>query len=366
MRKSWFAILIIAILCVVVRTGDRIKLDDSAMLMVTGLDLSENGQLKVQSLVLSFNEEAKVNEIPLTVTAQSLRQARSKFNLQSNGAVVAGKLQIVLISKKLLQSKQLIPYIDAVYRDPKVSNNALLVVCDGSIEQVIHMKLENQPIITEYLRKLIHLGFKEDVTVETTLQNFHYLDSEKGITPYIPEIKPGSKSLTITGTALLNNNKKYEMHISPRQSALLLFLQNKLDLPVSYTAPLNLNGKKIILSMNIFKGKSKIRPSYKQGRFHFDIHLPMDVEITEMNSHIDIGKEMKVLEKAIELDLKKKVNSFIHKLQQHKVDPIGMGIVARAYQYNKWKTVEDHWDKAFADAVITVTPEVTIKRHGTF
>jgi len=66
----------------------------------------------------------------------------------------------------------------------------------------------------------------------------------------------------------------------------------------------------------------------------------------------------------IEQEVKSKFERLIKKIQDHKIDPIGLGLYARAYQYEQYKKVEDHWAEALAEAKINVSVDVDIKSMG--
>ncbi|MFB6731730.1 Ger(x)C family spore germination C-terminal domain-containing protein, partial [Bacillus mobilis] len=52
-------------------------------------------------------------------------------------------------------------------------------------------------------------------------------------------------------------------------------------------------------------------------------------------------------------------------IQQNKIDPIGLSLYARAYQYKEWKKVKGDWLQALAEAKINVKTHVKIKDTGT-
>jgi hypothetical protein len=100
------------------------------------------------------------------------------------------------------------------------------------------------------------------------------------------------------------------------------------------------------------------------GVFHFDIQLTFPISITEQYFDFDVDKQVDQLEKMLDEQFNAQYKDLIAKLQKHKVDPIGLGDYARAYQYDTWKKVQEHWDEAFAKAEINVTVKVDVKNIG--
>ncbi|PGA97421.1 Ger(x)C family spore germination C-terminal domain-containing protein, partial [Bacillus wiedmannii] len=55
----------------------------------------------------------------------------------------------------------------------------------------------------------------------------------------------------------------------------------------------------------------------------------------------------------------------LYELQKNKIDPIGLSLYARAFQYKEWKKVKEDWLQALAEAKINVKTHVKIKDTGT-
>ncbi|PWV99442.1 spore germination B3/GerAC like protein [Paenibacillus cellulosilyticus] len=52
------------------------------------------------------------------------------------------------------------------------------------------------------------------------------------------------------------------------------------------------------------------------------------------------------------------------KLQKNKLDPIGIGDYARAYEYTAFSKVQEHWEDAFKEAEIHYDVRVTLADVG--
>ncbi|WP_173194298.1 Ger(x)C family spore germination C-terminal domain-containing protein [Paenibacillus alginolyticus] len=49
------------------------------------------------------------------------------------------------------------------------------------------------------------------------------------------------------------------------------------------------------------------------------------------------------MENKITIQVQKQLESLIHKIQADKIDPMGLGLYARAHEYSHFKKVEDNW-----------------------
>ncbi|MEK3885096.1 Ger(x)C family spore germination protein [Paenibacillus sp. PL2-23] len=344
--------------------ADRTELDNSTLITIVGLELMDNKKLAVTGMVLDFNEESKSNEILLTGSGKTLRDTRSVLSSKIGGEFLSGKLQIVLVGKSLLQEAQLLPYLDVIYRDAKISNNALVVTCECSVRKLMETKWKSQPILTEYIRKLIEASYEAEMTVRTTLQNYHYMQTEEGMTPAVSEIKPMGKEIAVTGTALLSAEGKYALHLTKVESLLLHLLQKNFTSPASYTATINGTDGRLTVSYDIKKASTKVKTSYRDGQFHFLIRLPLRVEIAEIDQLQSLERNKTELETALKEELETALRSLLAKLQSRHVDPIGLGIHARAFQYNHWKEVSKDWGAAFSQSDIELQLSLSIDTFG--
>jgi 3-isopropylmalate dehydratase small subunit len=70
------------------------------------------------------------------------------------------------------------------------------------------------------------------------------------------------------------------------------------------------------------------------------------------------------LTKEVENELKNEIDDLMKKIQKKKVDPIGLGLYARAYHYPHYKKVENNWGEAFAESDVNVSVKIDINSNG--
>ena len=70
------------------------------------------------------------------------------------------------------------------------------------------------------------------------------------------------------------------------------------------------------------------------------------------------------LVKLMEKQLQKQFTDLIKKIQKKKIDPIGLGLYARAYHYKQFKKVDNDWGKALAESKINVSVNVKVNSYG--
>jgi hypothetical protein len=118
------------------------------------------------------------------------------------------------------------------------------------------------------------------------------------------------------------------------------------------------------VSFLISNPKYKIKTTYGLEQFNYDIQIKLSAFIAEKLFTLDTGDKSNQLEQLIQDQLNQKFAALFKKLQKNKVDPLGMGLYARAYQYKEWKKVQGNWAETFSEAKVSVKVKVKIIDSG--
>ncbi|GED67043.1 germination protein [Brevibacillus reuszeri] len=369
MKRRLLIILLCQILLITGCLGQN-RLDDLTLILTIGVDVRKDGELEIYSAVPVFQREAKKKTEILHVHASSFREGRDRFDDEANGLVQTGKVQNIVISKKVLMKKGLLDLLDVIFRDPKSSLKADLIMANEPIDEVLNVDVSDKPRLPVYLRELIKSGHTSEASVYTTARKAYDQFYEKGITPYLPEIKLSDDKLKIAGTALIDKRGYYVDSLSSEESIQLLILQRDTMHPIFMTTQIKDKSFKAKdeesknVSYSIDYTHYDYKTKAKKGQFQFDLHLKYAIVLTEILVQVSPVEDKKRLERAIASDMKKKMEAVIAKFQKNQLDPIGLGKFARAYAYEDWKRVEDDWGKAFSKAKVNVYPEVEIISIG--
>ena len=165
------------------------------------------------------------------------------------------------------------------------------------------------------------------------------------------------------------------MSLNRYESALLLLLQKKANTPVSLTLKIpstlvesnsdlkDTDGGDFV-TINVLSMNRDIHTAYSDNRFKFNVKMNLKIAVSELTFNMDIDKDRKKLTSLITKQLNKDLNDLIHNIQKQQLDPFGFGDYARAFQYEKWKRVEDDWPSAFSKANVKVAPTIKILENG--
>jgi Ger(x)C family germination protein len=368
MKRMCLSILFVLLVTMLLSCGRSIPLEDLTISLILGIDLDDKNNLIFSELSPVFNKSAKKNVETYQVEAKSIRESRKYFDALTTGEVTAAKIQILLIGKRVLEHEDWFSILDTIYRNPTFSVNTRVIVVDGSVSDVIFYEAEDKPQLALHLKEAIDKNIDRTRTVISTIQVLHSQMYEKGMTPSVSEIKKG-KDVKLVGVALMDGTGKYVDTLNIQDSSLLLVLRDEKQQELTFSIPMTtLDDEEGIfnqneLSLDVNRVKTKVKTKYDQGQFHFNYKIHMTVSIIERLFPEDRVKEHE-LEKMIEKELKSRIEDLIKRIQENKIDPIGLGLYARAYHYEQYKKVEEHWGEALSKSNIDVSLDIDIEAMG--
>lgn len=368
MKRICLLLVSIFLVAILSSCGRNIPMEDLTISLILGIDLDDKNNLIISESSPVFNKDAKKNIEAYQVEAKSIRESRKYFDALATGEVTAAKIQVLLIGRRILEHEDWFSILDSVYRNPSFSLNTRVITVDGPVADVIFFEPQDKPQLPLHLKEVIDKNNERTLTILHTLQVLHRQMYEKGMTPTISEIKK-EKDVELVGMSLLDDKGKYVDTLNIQESSLLIVLKDEQKKELTLSMPMTSLDKeggifnKNELSIDVSQIKTKVQTKYEQDKFHFNYKIHMTVNIVERLFPLD-GVKKEELQKMIEQEVKSKFESLIKKIQDNKIDPIGLGLHARAYQYQQYKKVEDHWAEVLAEANINVSLDVEIKSMG--
>ncbi|MDN9010373.1 Ger(x)C family spore germination protein [Brevibacillus laterosporus] len=354
--------------------GDQVLVEDINLALIYAIDRTSDNQILVYEMSPIFDKDAKKKYAVYGAKAHTIRQAKEVFNSVAQGQVVVGKVQVLLFGEALLQ-EGIVPHLDVSFRDSKNVANMVMVAVKGSMPDLVNSNFPDKSILPRYITDALQNSVKLNQGLETTLQEFHTLLYDKGITPAIVEVKKDKNGIVVLGAALLDKAGRQRMSLNRRENLYLLMLQHKANTPISYTISVPTASfsqgqssgkakKEGFVTVNIQQVKPKIETSYQDNQFVFKVHLEMDVRVIERTFPIDLEKERDKLAHFIGNKMKAEMETLITKVQQKRLDPFGFGWYARAYQYSHWRKIQDQWPAEFSKARVNILPTINIESRG--
>ncbi|MGO4547822.1 Ger(x)C family spore germination protein [Paenibacillus sp. 2TAB23] len=349
--------------------GDQLTLENASTPLALGLDLDENEKFHFYSSAPVFSKNIKKKSQEFSDQAETLRQSKAIQDSHSAGSVQGRNFQVILLGRHMLQYDDWFSMLDVIFRDARNTVTDRIIAVDGPVNELLYLNPPDQPLLPILLRTMVDTKTKKSETYSTTAQELHRQFLEKGVTPYIAEVKVVNNQVQLKGSALLNEQGKYKMSLNAQETILLNIMQKQADpgFSLSYRIP----GKPVklpfatnMLSFTGGKVKTKIKTAYKNGKFMFDIHIKMTVGLSEHLFPIDVANDAAPLEKQVSGLIQDQVEGIIKRLKKNKIDPIGLGVYARAFQYAQFKQAQDNWGDAVSQADFKVKVDLKIGAMG--
>lgn len=349
---------------------DRLDLENATIPLAFGIDLKEDNMLRFYTSSPVFLQDSQKKSLETTTDALAPRQSRSGQGAETSGLLAGKNFQVIVMGGRVLEHAGWFKLLDVVFRDAKNTTTDRMIYYDGPLEDIMFKDEPEQPILPIFLRSMVDTKSRRSETVLTTVQEMHRHFYETGITPAMSEIGLNEKkNIYLKGTALLADDGRYRMSLNHQETTLLRILQGDADGGVSLSFSMPDKPKTGPFHTNVFSFsssgiKTKIKPGYSGGRFKFDIDILLPAGLSEVMFPHDVRKETKELEKQLGRLAEEQFDRLIGKFQEKRVDPIGLGIYARAYEYKQYRKVQNDWPEAFAVAKINVKVSVKIKSMG--
>lgn len=371
MIRKWLWIVI----CFVYLIGcsQRIPLEKVSLILLIGLDRTPNGEIKVGTSIPLFHHKQPKSTIEHWTQASTVYTGFSKIDTKLTGYMTASKAEIILIGKKLAKEANWLQELDSSYRDPYATINAKVVLVDGPTEEIFKIHKPSKPSLPSYINSVIESSIQNNQSVSSTIQQLMREQNEEGMTQTVPIIKKTKNEIDTVGIAFLNRKGKYLTHI-PKKDVKFFNLINKSKNTGRMILHLALppkSNKKPNTSIFVQNATRKVAVNFQNGKFVFNLDIYANVALIEktnanlIKEHYDNKKNINNLKSAIQKEINTNLQNMLNEIQQNKIDPIGLSLYARAFQYKEWKKLKGNWSQAIAEAKINVKTHVKIKDTGT-
>lgn len=190
-----------------------------------------------------------------------------------------------------------------------------------------------------------------------------------GQTPYLSEMTIDKQDAKITGTALLDQSGRYAATLDPQETLLLNMLMEKAGPAVSLTLQLpsettGVPPERSWISLLTERISVRIQSAYDGGRFRFKVRVRLTASVMEKLSRVNLDAGQAKVEAACAEALRDRLEELIGKLQKYKVDPVGFGNYARAFENGAFEKAKADWGKSFGEADVSLRIDVSLADEG--
>ncbi|WP_078378781.1 Ger(x)C family spore germination protein [Sutcliffiella halmapala] len=332
--------------CVRDRSIEEIKLIESLGYDVEGNQISGSAAFH---LYQDVPPEAPVSLF--TATSDTPHGIFLEFTSQSTIPVEIGQTRSLVVSEDMAK-QGISELIGTLIRDPVISNNARIVISRQNAQNVLSLIMKYPPY---YFSNLVENNME---TGNFPISNVHYVLSQfygEGQDVYLPIIKiEEPERITMDGLGILKDGK-LTLQLTNEET---LFFKLLKDQHVTGMYELKNDDQEKIF-FRILNGKNEIK--FKDNTAEFYIEVNLQVKDFPKSYNLSKKKDVQVMTTVIEKHLTEKLDSLLKKLQENKVDPVGIGEIFRENQRN-W--TQEQFDKNYPNLPFNISVRVKIVQTG--
>lgn len=366
--------LLIIICCFyLIGCSHRVPLENVSLMLLIALDRTDSGEMLVGTSIPLFHHETQRTTVEHFVKASSLYEGFSKIGSKMTGFVTPSKAEIILIGKTFAEKENWMEHLDSFYRDPYSTINAKVILVDGSTEDIFHVKSLDKPMFPSYIDEVIESSIENNQAVSSTIQQLIRENNEEGMTQTVPIIIRKKNHIDTVGIGFLDHHGKYVARL-PKKDVVFFNLMNRSRKKGRMILHLDLKPldkeKQPNASILVQDAKRKVKINYHKEKFVFSIDIYMNVAITErlntkmIKNNENQKQEIRKMEHELQVQLDRKLNNIAKHMQKYRIDPMGLGLYAAAYEYKQWKKVGKYWSSILPKGEIHIKTHVKISNTG--
>ncbi|MGG3467015.1 Ger(x)C family spore germination protein [Neobacillus pocheonensis] len=361
--------LIMVVLLFLTGCWDEKLLKDSSLVLSIGIDSTKNNKIKATtairtSKIISGGQSESINYIVEEI-GNTIRETRLEVDKQIPGVYEPNKLRIILIGDKIA-SKDLYPYFDVFFRDPRSSLAAKVAVVKGEASDIIKMKKLKENLISEALIDLIKSAEEHTIVPvenQQTILTSMFDEGEDFTLPYMERLD--KNTVKVTGIALFHKKRFTDKTLKGNKSVIFLMAKGEKSKDIKLTESIENNEDHKVrnfVSFSVLKTKRKMNIKMVNGKPAATINLKLFIEINEYPKGSLYGqKEESDLNKKVAHRIAKEANQMVETLKSAHCDAFGIGRYLIAEHPKVWENL--NWEEEYPDMPfkINVTVE-TVKR----
>ncbi|SDK48375.1 Ger(x)C family spore germination protein [Sediminibacillus albus] len=367
-RLRWAPLL----LCLLLLTGcwDQRQFKNVKLVLAAGIDSTEEGKVTNTVVITNVQNGQSGNGTEqmqvVTASANTPLESRTKIDQKISKRYDQSKLHVLLLGEKLVE-KDIYPYLDMFYRDPKSNLHARLAVVGGKVEEALSLNIAGEPRISEYINGMLTGEIRSTQMPNNNIQLVCAELLEPGqdfVLPYLTTNEEESL-LQYDGLALFSGKSYSGSYLSQENAKLFLLLKNVMGADAMLTRKIaddkEAVNNYITVDVKEINRKLAIDTNKQIPKVTLDVHLEVDV-LEYPPDHLQSEKKVKELEEKLEKTLTKEAGEIIAQLKEANSDALGIGRRIQGYHPGVWKQL--NWEEVYPELTIDPKISVDIQSHG--
>lgn len=370
---------LILVICLGLFTGcwDRHEMDDLALVMASGFDLTDNGQLEVTLQIalptgipsaLQGGGKSQKTVMVVSAIGKDVDDCLNQIQKQFSREIFFGHRGVVVFGEKY--AKQGINQaLDGFVRSPAARYNSYVVTTYESTAK----EILNTPYLLEQIPAI---GIKNiqlsDVTLSIKIDEFLDAIASNGKSSVTGAIRVvnkeiGQPTFTIDKAAVYQANKLVGF-LSQQELDILRWWEGDTE-RAKLSTQMEPEDKeyKGTISIEVLRVKKKLRTSVKNEVPEVSVEFKATARIIQNDTRLDMSKanNLKRIETKFSNDIKKVLTETLSLVQQEwEADILGFGDEIHIEHPDVWKKIKNQWADIYPKVPVNFKVNIPIERTG--
>ncbi|WP_028612273.1 Ger(x)C family spore germination protein [Paenibacillus harenae] len=376
LSRIWVGCLTL-IACLGFLTGcwDRTEMDDLALVMASGLDLSEDGRVEITLQIAlptgipsALQSGGKAAKPVLVVSAKGKDSidALDRLQQQLSRRINLGHRGIIVVGEKYAR-RGFDQVLDTLLRSPESRYNSYIVTAYGTTAK----KILEAPYLMEIIPSIgINKLQYSDFSLSVKTDKFIDALASFGKSPVTGAIKimkqgAGQQTYIIDKAAVYKRNKLVGFLSGKELKAFRLVAGRSRDMKLTTQMEPPKKEYKGTVTIRLLKATPKIRTEIKNGNPEVSVSLNALGSILSNDTSMDMSKVIPLVEKKFAADLQEEITKTIsHTQKKFKSDIFGFGNRIHIEHPYAWKKMKEDWDELYPKASVQVKTVMVLERVG--
>lgn len=371
-RKKRICLLILAGFVLTLTAGCWNYREVDMLYVVAGAAIdkgkTERYSVTTELIHISGGKDSKMTPIVISAEGKTLFDAVRNIISVSGKRLYWSHIKVIIISKELA-SDGMLHLLDWIIRDAETREDTPLLIARDETAQEIFKGESTENVLSLALSETLENQKSLGKAQITDILDYEIASNIKGESITIPAIhlkQENEKKLPeIMGTAVIKNDR-FAGFLDGEETKYLYFIRDEIKTGI-LTEEIQKNNDQNLISLEIFKSKTKVTPIVENNTIKFNIDIETRVAIDEVNGsgNFFTEKATKELEQAAEASLTTQIEAFIKKIQsEYGADIFGFASKLWENQPQTYNTVIKNWDEIFKSLQVHVHSKIIIENSA--
>ncbi|WP_027633797.1 Ger(x)C family spore germination protein [Clostridium hydrogeniformans] len=338
---------------------DRDPIEKLTLISGAGYDINETEYTNsIEYLIFKGNKV--VNREVIKSTGETLYESKNRFLLKTSKENLIGNIRTYIIGEQRAR-EGIKDLIDVYIRDYDRRLTPILIVCEGSADNILRLMPKNSITMGEVIEGLLETSANSYFfNHKAELKDIIYMYFQEGRRMIIPYIRQVEDRVEVAGLGVFEEDKLVKV-VPLKEAFYTNLLRN--DKAVSYINQLPVTKNQYISLYGRSKRRVKVTKENDKIKYNIEVKIKGDIKVDSEHEKIDIDKaSIKEIEEQFSRDLEANLNNIIYKYQ--KEDNMDIFDIEK-FSHGKFKEKElKELNSSFKDAIVNVNVRVKVNSTG--